>query len=589
MQSSPVAAATGLPGRLVAQQHPGPRATPASVEPVWTWRHALRAERPLLVALAATMLVAAVTYLQLARGLWFYADDWVFLVDRTPPAGLIRSLLAPHNEHLSLLPVAVFRLTFAVVGLKSYVAYAAWGIAAHVATSAVLYGILRKARFEPLISFGCAVILLFVGGGGENTLWDFQIGFLGSALFGMLTLSFTIDYASGARPVWHAWVSAVMALAASGMGLPLLVVSGLYLLWRGGLRRAITLASVPAVLYGTWFLATRGMVTRPTGPLETTLGSVLDFFWVGMRNVWDVELGGIVGAGSLFLGITLTALALTAPTFDKAVVVSCFVGALAVYLATAISRASWGTTQATASRYVYFGVLLTLPLLATILTVLAAALPARIRWARMASTVAVCTALLVVGAFTLKDFVANRHTWIDGTRERVLAAHELVSSGAEILTDQVERRSNPDLETDFLADPEVAATLPDGTPSAEDLLEARGALQVAIPGAGFGYSPTPAAAIVLPHGPTPPACFDVMTAPGSVHVEVTPAGVHTRLRFTSTVGSIETFLIDSAGRRSPIEWWEVDPGVPTSVALAAEGVTLALSTGAFGTLTICPA
>src|SRR5450830_1294346 len=83
---------------------------------------AVNAVRPLaprwgpVVVLVTGLVAAGVLLVQSARQLWFFADDWEFLLTRGTVPGKDLGLFTPHNEHWSTIPILVFRAIFAVFG-----------------------------------------------------------------------------------------------------------------------------------------------------------------------------------------------------------------------------------------------------------------------------------------------------------------------------------------------------------------------------------------------------------------------------------------------------------------------------------------
>ena len=99
---------------------PGGRSldSPASVAEPLT--HVQRADRsslaPYLLLLAA-LLVSAGLLIALSSGLSFYQDTWAFLIQRRPFD--VRAFFEPHNEHIVVIPVAVYKLLLAAFGMTS--------------------------------------------------------------------------------------------------------------------------------------------------------------------------------------------------------------------------------------------------------------------------------------------------------------------------------------------------------------------------------------------------------------------------------------------------------------------------------------
>ena len=80
--------------------------------------------------------------LYLGRSTSFYFDEWDWIQGRR--AWDLDALLLPHNEHLSLAPVLVFKALFSTVGIDSYVPYRVAGLALHCGVVVLLFAYARR-------------------------------------------------------------------------------------------------------------------------------------------------------------------------------------------------------------------------------------------------------------------------------------------------------------------------------------------------------------------------------------------------------------------------------------------------------------
>ena len=204
---------------------------------------AVNAVRPLAprwgpVAVLVTGLVAAgVLLVQSARQLWFFGDDWEFLLTRGTVPGADRGLFTPHNEHWSTIPILVFRAIFAVFGLRHYLPYALPVIAAHLGVTALMYLLLVRFGTSRWVAVAVSLFLAFLGAGVENTLWDFQIGLVGSVFFGLLALWLYDRHEQLGWRLSFVWVAVVLALMCSGVALVMLGAVCVYAAARRGFVR----------------------------------------------------------------------------------------------------------------------------------------------------------------------------------------------------------------------------------------------------------------------------------------------------------------------------------------------------------------
>ena len=103
-----------------------------------------RSERAALGVFVAFLVIAACALLfDLGRYFWFQGDEWDFLVNRN--AGQLGDLLRAHNEHLTLLPILVYRLLWNLFGLRSYLPYQVPIVALHLTAAALLRVVMRRS------------------------------------------------------------------------------------------------------------------------------------------------------------------------------------------------------------------------------------------------------------------------------------------------------------------------------------------------------------------------------------------------------------------------------------------------------------
>ncbi len=434
-----------------------------------------------LAAVLLIVVVGSVFLLVQARYLWFLGDDWNFLLERDLTRNPIDDLMRPHNEHWSTVPVLIFRAMFTVFGLEHYLAFAALPVVAHGLVCVLLFLLLQRCGVSPWTAVGVAAVMVFLGAGAENLLWDFQVGMLLSAVFGLAALAQSMR--SGRRAVATTWLASVLAMMSASTALPMLVWLGVFTLLRGTFRRAVVLTVPPAAVYGVWYLLWgrhHGVTIAPT-PLE----NVVPLAWNGLSTTW-ASMTGIGGAGpAILLGLIVAALAVATPGSDlRALAVSGTAAALMSFLLFAYSRGMLGE-QAAASRYLYFGALMTLPAFAVILDALVDRLPER--RAERAWTVAVVVgALIVPGVAGIVTNRVARTPLTAGLEQRVVAAADLARSDARLLGTLVEPSINSQIKVDALLQPGVPERLPDVEPTLGDRLGASVALQVAASPTSFG-------------------------------------------------------------------------------------------------------
>ena len=120
--------------------------------------------------------------LHLTRGFTFYYDEWNFVVNRQYSTS--DAFFGPHNEHMVLVPVLIFKALWAVAGLNEYWTFRVVVVALHLLVAGLLY-VLARRRVGPVLALAPALILLFLGTAWEIILWPFEIQFLIPAAAGL--------------------------------------------------------------------------------------------------------------------------------------------------------------------------------------------------------------------------------------------------------------------------------------------------------------------------------------------------------------------------------------------------------------------
>jgi len=204
-----------------------------------------------LALLGAALLVAAAVLLSYASGLTYFQDSWEYLMHRR---GLsVDALLKPHNEHIVLIPVAIEQLILRVFGMSSTTPEFVVLTALLLATATLVFVYARR-RLGPWPALMAAVLLLFLGPAWQDLLWPFQIGFVGSLLFGIAML-LALERADR-RWDRAACLFLAISIGFSTIGLTFALGAAVDILQRRrsrGLRRA-WLVAVPLFFYAAWYL-----------------------------------------------------------------------------------------------------------------------------------------------------------------------------------------------------------------------------------------------------------------------------------------------------------------------------------------------
>lgn len=316
------------------------------------------------IALVALLIAAAAFLYYQTRGTTLLPDDWKWALYRR--GDNVDTFLAPYNEHFSLVPLVIYRIMFATVGLRDYAPYRVMVIAGHL-TCVVLVFVYARRRVDSFLALCAAVLILFLGPGWQNIMWPFQIAWLislGAGVGALLMVDRDDRLADGA-----ACMLVGVSLASSGVGIPIAVGIGLDVLWGRRRWRSAWIAAVPLALYALWWL--KYQQATPTSRLSTVPSFVADSAASALSAL--MGLGGdtvtVQQSGTLLMwGRPLGLIALVAVIWRLVRlrripprVLTLLAMLLLFWLETALSRGFLGPSSAFPSRYLYVsGVLVVL-------------------------------------------------------------------------------------------------------------------------------------------------------------------------------------------------------------------------------------
>lgn len=390
--------------------------------------------------LGVAMAGSVALLLVLTREFTFLQDTWEFLMNRHEITA--DALLKPHNEHIVVIPVAIEQLFLRVFGMTSarpeYVL-----LALALAAAASLLFVYVRRRTGPWLALFAAVLLLFLGPAWEALLWPFEIGFVGSVLFGIATL-LALDREDREGDI-AACACLCLCFGFSSLGIPFAVAAAVDVFQkrRGrGLGRAWVVA-IPLVLYAAWYLGW-GSDAETHLSLRNVLASP--------RFVFEsaaVAVGSIFGLGTSPFGGS------TDPVWGRAILVALVVvfgyrqarkpGFVPGFWPVAAAAATnWFLTafnqipgrDPTSSRYQYMGGVLVLLLLANLLQ--------GVRFGRRA--------LIAAGGLTVAAVAVNLVVLRDGRDALELQS---VLTKADLGAIEIARRT---VDPEFSLNTEVAGT-----------------------------------------------------------------------------------------------------------------------------------
>jgi hypothetical protein len=322
-----------------------------------------------IVALAGLASVGLLVYT--ARKFDFYYDEWDW-VDRaahwTPS-----DYFVPHNEHWSTVPMLVYKVLLSTVGMRSHLPFVAAMAVTHALGGMVLFAVLRK-RGGDVLALALTVLFLFLGTGADDLDLAFQIGFDASLLFGLLGVALLHGSEVGRWRRIGGCVALLLALASSGIGLFYLAAAGMDALLQRDRWRRIWPVAVGLAAYLVWYEKFGKAGLSGDSPLSLhTLKGLVEYVPAGVVTAVAGVFGRSASWGSLVLPLFIGAAVLLYLRFRPAdsLLWASATGLVAQFVVTGMTRAQYGTLQATSTRYVVMAA----PFVMVIIAVLCARLP----------------------------------------------------------------------------------------------------------------------------------------------------------------------------------------------------------------------
>jgi hypothetical protein len=319
---------------------------------------------PAAIVFTCVVAAAFVTYVRLARFRWFGGDEWAFLAERTVRP---HDLFSPHNEHWSTLPLLVFRVLYATVGLHTYAPYLTLVVSLHLLAAVLLWRVIVRAGVNPWIAAAAGSAFVLFGTGWFNIVFAFQIGFEGALVFGLAQLLLADHDKDGIqRRDWLGLTCGFAGLMCSGVAVSMTVGVGITVLIRRGWRMALFHTAPLAATYLVWFVVIghTGYNTPQYATPEETIRFLLHGMWATFIAIGDFTLVGAVLVVVLVAGAITWATRRSPPLRDVAAPVALLAAAVVFLLVTGIGRGDPGHLGPAESRYMHIVAALSIPALA---------------------------------------------------------------------------------------------------------------------------------------------------------------------------------------------------------------------------------
>jgi hypothetical protein len=463
----------------------------------------------------------------LDRGLWFFGDEWDFLVQRglgSAPTSH-HSIWFPHNEHWSTLPILLWRGLFGVFHLGTYWPYLLPVLLAQVAIMHLAWRQCRRAGADPWISTAAVILLGFLGAGAEDLAWAFQLGFVGSVLFGLLAIDLLDRRGAGnnsavvtersvvltersvvltersvvltersvvvtKRSVGLVAASLMAALMCSTVGDAMVVGAAVLAFSRWPRKQAALAIGPPVALYLVWFafVGHLGLAEHSDRFPLSTFTDVPAYVWTGLSSALGQTFNLEAAGAALLIGLAAwTGWQMRGLWAGQPALVALVAAVIAFYALAALGRDA-STVSPTVSRYIYVAMALLVPVLAKLLSSVVTGPVARLA----------AVALLI---FTALGNVGQAQTWEHARQALTSEVKTQLAATGQLLADGLQDVSgpsaapvsfSPNLSVGTIARLGHSHLLPTVPLTAQDLVNARAVLALGVwNGLDMTLTPTP--------------------------------------------------------------------------------------------------
>ena len=313
----------------------------------------------------------------------FFVDEWMFFTDRRD--WTFSALIESHNGHLSIVPAFVYICVFKIFGYDNYEVFRLLALIVHLAICFLVADLVRR-RHGWVIATSVGMAVALMGGGYQNILWGFQIGFMGGLLFFLVALRCLQRSINSLGLLWPilTCLSVGLSVASASSGLGSLLVILILTLGGANRRRLWWVGIAPLVLYLVWY-SQYGGTGMPTSVLSAMPESVARYGAASMSGFFGIDQRW--GWPMLAIVLLLMLKSLWSHRFNVSLL-SFPIFVLVFWLGVSYTRGGFGGYGA--SRYVYVGAI------CAILIISASVNTQWVEYSRRAFFVKGCVILLAV-------------------------------------------------------------------------------------------------------------------------------------------------------------------------------------------------
>jgi hypothetical protein len=313
-----------------------------------------------------SLLLAYPALLWLGRDMWFRLDEWRIVLGH-PHIARLWDVFVPFDIHWATTLVLFYRAVDAVAGASSYLPYMGVTLAVFVVSVHLLWRVLRRCGVDPWVATLCSAALLVLGAGWEAMYWVLILGY--TLPLAMTFAAVLVADRDDLRAVHRVGIAALtlVAVMSSGAGVAMVVVPGIVVALRRGVRDGFGVIAPAVVVYALWLaLAGSSILDHPGGASTGLAGGVARFVWDGLAASTATLIGPtVIGAVALVALVGWMGVRWRRKGVPPAVP-ACACGAVAMFLLTAVGRANGG--DATLPHYLSTGVALLMPAIALAVT-----------------------------------------------------------------------------------------------------------------------------------------------------------------------------------------------------------------------------
>lgn len=238
---------------------------------------------------AAGLAAAGVLILSLNSSAGFMADEWDFVLTRTRFTDY--AFFDPHNEHIVVVPVAIYQLLVHAFGIESARPFQVVGALMLLTVIALAWVYIRR-RTGPWIALALVAPVAVCGAGWDAVLWPFQIAFTGSIACGLGALLLLERPGRGADI--GACALLVVAVLFSDLGIAFVIAAAVQIAVAGpGWRQRAYVVVIPVLVYALWWV-TWGHKADSYLSLDNILHSP-EFVFDGFA----ASIGALLGVGRI--------------------------------------------------------------------------------------------------------------------------------------------------------------------------------------------------------------------------------------------------------------------------------------------------